>query len=414
MIHVCYALHDKNGKYSRLTGTSICSLFANTKAWVTIHLLHDKTLTGENRQRFIELSRQYVNHIVFYNMDELFDIDAIVQKYVGTARKKGLSLQYSLASLYRLLLMHVLPKDIHRLIYLDSDIVVNCDIQNLWNEEVGENGLAAVPEMKIFHWEKANETKAVCNDGFVKFERYFNSGVLLLDLDVYRQYPTLLKDGLSFLVEHPTYSCFDQDILNYVFSEHCRLLDVRYNTFVETERRRGGGGAVSAIYHYAAHNYSMWGSTDAFAQLLSHYYQLSPWYDDTQFAVACQNNLRLGIRLCANLVRGVQGRRVVFCGHKDILPIVQRDLIIFPESIFLNIFPQDNNFSVAKLLRNMRQLRDEKPTCFVFMDILFQQWSHYLVEGGFHPDWDFIDGTALMLALKGDAIPTSQGLLDTL
>ena len=241
MIHVCYALHDKNGKYSRLTRTSICSLFANTKAWVTIHLLHDKTLTGENRQRFIELSRQYVNHIVFYNMDELFDIDAIVQKYVGTARKKGLSLQYSLASLYRLLLMHVLPKDIHRLIYLDSDIVVNCDIQNLWNEEVGENGLAAVPEMKIFHWEKANETKAVCNDGFVKFERYFNSGVLLLDLDVYRQYPTLLKDGLSFLVEHPTYSCFDQDILNYVFSEHCRLLDVRYNTFVETERRRGGG-----------------------------------------------------------------------------------------------------------------------------------------------------------------------------
>ena len=62
----------------------------------------------------------------------------------------------------------------------------------------------------------------------------------------------------------------------------------------------------------------------------------------------------------------------------------------------------------------MRQLRDEKPTCFVFMDILFQQWSHYLVEGGFQPDWDFIDGTALMLALKGDAIPTSQGLLDTL
>lgn len=413
MIHVCYALYDKNRKYSKLTGTSICSLFENTKAWVTIHLLHDKTLTEENRRRFAKLARRYANHIVFYNMDELFDMDAIVQKYVGTAREKGFSLQYSFASLYRLLLVHFLPKDIHRLIYLDSDIIVNCDIQDLWKEEIGENGLAAVPEMKIFHWEKANETKAICNDGFVKFERYFNAGVLLLDMDAYRQHPTLLEDGLSFLVEHPTYSCFDQDILNYVFSEHCRLLDVRYNTFVETERRRGGK-AASAIYHYAAHNYSMWGSTDDFTQLLSHYYQLSPWYDDTQFAVACQSNLRLGIRLCTDLIRGIQGRRVVICGHKDILPIVQQNLVIFPDALFLNIFSQDNNFSVAKILRDMRQLRNEKPTCFVFMDMLFQQWSHYLVEGGFQPDRDFINGTPLMLALKGDAIPASPGLLDTL
>lgn len=53
MIHVCYALYDKNGKYSKLTGTSICSLFENTKAWVTIHLLHDHTLTEENRAKFI-------------------------------------------------------------------------------------------------------------------------------------------------------------------------------------------------------------------------------------------------------------------------------------------------------------------------------------------------------------------------
>lgn len=48
------------------------------------------------------------------------------------------------------------------------------------------------------------------------------------------------------------------------------------------------------------------------------------------------------------------------------------------------------------------------------MDMLFSQWSHFLSEGGFQPGKDFMDGTALMLALKGDVIPLSQGLLDTL
>lgn len=99
----------------------------------------------------------------------------------------------------------------------------------------------------------------------------------------------------------------------------------------------------------------MWGTTDAFAQLMSHYYQLTPWYNDAQFTIACRNNMLLGIQLCTDLVKGVRGRRVVFCGRKDVLPIVQKNLKIFPEILFINVFPQDDNFlDVAKLLRDMK------------------------------------------------------------
>ena len=56
MIHVCYGLYDKNGHYSKFTGTSILSMFENTNEDVTVHILHDNTLTQENRDKFIYIA----------------------------------------------------------------------------------------------------------------------------------------------------------------------------------------------------------------------------------------------------------------------------------------------------------------------------------------------------------------------
>ncbi len=49
MIHVCFSLYDASGAYSKYTGTAICSVLENTKENITIHLLHDSTLTEKNR-----------------------------------------------------------------------------------------------------------------------------------------------------------------------------------------------------------------------------------------------------------------------------------------------------------------------------------------------------------------------------
>lgn len=260
MIHVCYALYDKTGKYSRLTGTSICSLFENTKAWVTIHLLHDNTLTEENREKFIQLARKYGNHIVFYNMDKFCKTNELIRGQLDAAREQSFSVRFSQAALYRLLAMHVLPKDVHRLIYLDSDTIVHCDIHDLWMEEVGENGFAAVPEYKMLGGHVGNTSKYLCDDGLVDEKAYFNSGVLLIDMEAYRQHPDLLKEGMVFLSEHPSYQCFDQDILNYVFAGQSHPLNERYNMAVEMMRKIPLGGICfylplsgTAIQHVGHH-----------------------------------------------------------------------------------------------------------------------------------------------------------------
>ena len=71
MIHICFGLYDKTGRYSKFTGTTMLSIFDNTNSEVTVHILHDNTLTQDNRDKFIYLAGRYNQHVKFYNAEEL-------------------------------------------------------------------------------------------------------------------------------------------------------------------------------------------------------------------------------------------------------------------------------------------------------------------------------------------------------
>ena len=69
MIHICYAVSDKKGTYTKLVGTSMRSVFANTKEWVMVHLLHDHSLSEDNRRYLMQLVRRYGQQLAFHNME---------------------------------------------------------------------------------------------------------------------------------------------------------------------------------------------------------------------------------------------------------------------------------------------------------------------------------------------------------
>ena len=76
-IHICYTLRDFNGKYSKFIGTSICSILENTKSNIVIHIIHDDTLTEENKSKFMSLVNTYKQNIHFYSIvlpDELHGV----------------------------------------------------------------------------------------------------------------------------------------------------------------------------------------------------------------------------------------------------------------------------------------------------------------------------------------------------
>ena len=177
MIHVCLSLYDKTGRYSKFTGTTMLSLFENTTAEVTIHILHDNTLTADNRDKFIYLAERYAQSVKFYNVEELCaEKLAEMLRRIPFAKTSRLSV----AALYRLLLSNILSAEIKKIIYLDSDIVVNMDINELWKIDLNGKIFAAVTETS--NGIPIQNSAPLCLKGYVASEDYFNSGVLMMDL----------------------------------------------------------------------------------------------------------------------------------------------------------------------------------------------------------------------------------------
>ena len=54
MIHIALSVYDPKGTYSRHAGVVAASVLSNTDEDVCFHILHDETLTDENKRRLEE------------------------------------------------------------------------------------------------------------------------------------------------------------------------------------------------------------------------------------------------------------------------------------------------------------------------------------------------------------------------
>jgi lipopolysaccharide biosynthesis glycosyltransferase len=111
---------------------------------------------------------------------------------------------------YRLFLPDLLPQNLAKVIYLDSDLVVQSDISKLWEENIDENYILAVKSM----W--AGPTAS-----------HFNSGVLVINIEKWRKEKLSLK-AIEFLQKN-NYSYFDQEVLNAICIGKWQELDPRWN-----------------------------------------------------------------------------------------------------------------------------------------------------------------------------------------
>ena len=181
MIHVCYALRDESGHYSKYPATSMLSMFENTHEKITVHLLHDSTLTDELRKKFLGLVYKYDQEIKFYNV-ETFAPDLIEQAKNLYWNK---FIPGRVAVMYRLMIPNILPSDITKVIYLDADTIVNLDINEMWQIDLGNHAIGTVTEHSsgLNNERQARSWWQPYADGTIKdWKNYFNSGVLILNL----------------------------------------------------------------------------------------------------------------------------------------------------------------------------------------------------------------------------------------
>ncbi|MBP5270038.1 MAG: glycosyltransferase family 8 protein [Clostridia bacterium] len=134
---------------------------------------------------------------------------------------------YSLAIYYRLFIPEAFP-ELSRAVYLDADTVVLGDVGELYDTRLYGNLAGAVPDAVIASrtcWRRYAEDYV----GLDSYLLYFNSGVMLMDLEGMRR-GDICGSFVSMLRRYGFETiCPDQDYLNVLLSGRVRYLSPAWN-----------------------------------------------------------------------------------------------------------------------------------------------------------------------------------------
>lgn len=328
-IHVAFGLHDKTGIYSSYVGTTILSLLEHTSSGICIHIFCDDTVSTHNKDLLSLLAANYGALIEFHVVatDE-FNV------------KNDFLQHYSIGSLFRLIIPRTLSH-ISRIIYLDADLMIEHDIKELWDVDLQGCSLGAVHDVGFEHGIARPD---IVRDGSVAKEKYFNSGVLLMDLDKIRAKGDLLQLSLDYFSNHPGSEMPDQDALNYIFRDETMLIDPEWNCFTRYERKAETALGRAKIYHFMGQRHIDFYNPTGFDKKYMAYRQKTPWgYEPVATDLfRGLNTLRDKVDMLQGVLSRLSNNSVnkVYIGHNslsmkslmNILPPQSGDLCVCKES----------------------------------------------------------------------------------
>lgn len=135
----------------------------------------------------------------------------------------------------RLLIPELLPKDMDKILYLDSDLLIRSDIKELYNSDLTGYAVGMIADWWLHNYDKLNSDFCYCN-----------SGIILIDLNYWRK-NNLTDKMLQVLDQNLNFP--DQDTINIVLMKKIKLLPAKWNNQIE---RVGAvvDNADSGIIHY--------------------------------------------------------------------------------------------------------------------------------------------------------------------
>ncbi|MCL2080363.1 MAG: glycosyltransferase family 8 protein [Oscillospiraceae bacterium] len=209
-MNILYAFDDK---FAEIAGISILSLFENNKDAdeINVYAICDG-VSDINKQRLITLSEDYGRILIFLDAPD-------VEKIAGTSLRVTL---WSLATFYRIFISSVLPSDMKKIIYIDSDTTVQSSLFELWNTEQGDNIISGVMDIKLPHLRNQRV--------FLKRKDiYINAGVMLINLALWRHYDVESKFIKFIRLMDGKLPFVDQDVINSVLKGFIGTVDPKFN-----------------------------------------------------------------------------------------------------------------------------------------------------------------------------------------
>lgn len=207
-IHILMAC-DKN--YAPFYGVMLTSLFINNQESVFhIHWITDKYVPQEEKNKFAELVCEYKSQLSIYEIDN------------STLTDLPQTAHINYAAYYNLKASEILPNDVHRIIYLDGDMIVNGDIRSLWEMDLKDNANAQVLGGSYLDeslYERLNYSSKY---------GYYNNGVVLYDFDKLREMQ-FSQRAIQYVIDNQNVKWMDQDTINALLYDKTLRLPLRYN-----------------------------------------------------------------------------------------------------------------------------------------------------------------------------------------
>lgn len=285
--------YHSSDSYSMVLATSIASLLENNKATeiINIYVIEDQ-ISDYNKQRLQKMVNDYNRNIYFIQMP-----DMNITQNLGL---KAVRSDWIFNSYCRLYLDQILPVEVDRVLYLDSDVLILGDLTELWNTDLKGKCVAGVTDClsdKYYELLDMSPTSHYCN-----------SGVQLQDLkawrerkvgDAVREY-VHQSGGYIFFMEQTVFNVVLQDeilILPPIYNSNTLIQCLTYSEIIKLRKPRGFYLEEEIVkakeQPIIAHLTSVFFITNrAWFEKTNHplkfefekYKQLTPWKDEAGFS----------------------------------------------------------------------------------------------------------------------------------
>ena len=211
MIIPIFLSSDNN--YAPYIATTIASICDNTAAFCEFYIL-DGGIKTDNKTKIKTLMEQYNNFSIEYiNIDtEKYFKNFVTNSYI------------TLPTYYRFIIPQ-LKLNLERILYLDVDIIVKGDIQELFNTNLDNKVLGAIKDLGDSYYIKRLKFNVEIDPSHT----YFNAGVLLIDCKKWREQNISEKLFNTEKKYRGKLLCNDQDVLNKVFENNYKMLLEKFN-----------------------------------------------------------------------------------------------------------------------------------------------------------------------------------------
>ena len=205
-------LFSSDDNYAQHMGVAIYSVLKHNTDVASIRFfIIDNDISEVNKKKLNALiakfDNAYIEYIPFAKWRDSLKLD--------------MAWNISISAYGRLFVASMLPDSVDKVLYLDCDMIVCDSLKKLWSTDMGESTIAAVQDAVM--------DKYKMPVGLSPEDKYFNSGMLLIDLAKWRK-DNIEKQCVEFIVQKQGRVIHhDQGVLNAIFRDRWYKLPIEDN-----------------------------------------------------------------------------------------------------------------------------------------------------------------------------------------